>query len=129
MGWILGAEKARNRKAEVEGGARMVASNGTLEDAEDDVDIVEGGQIKIKGVHFQRQQPHGGVGLAIGCFAGAGYGFSIGFGMVSKMGRTGSFVRPSRTPFAYEGALTGGFCGITVGTGVGAGKRVQQYRK
>mmetsp|Transcript_11133 Transcript_11133/g.46481 ORF Transcript_11133/g.46481 Transcript_11133/m.46481 type:complete len:225 (-) Transcript_11133:1405-2079(-) len=89
------------------------------ESFDDDVDIEEG-RVLIKGLHFKNVQPHGGAGIAVGCFAGSGMGFSIGFGVVSRLGRV-SVVRPSGEPFAHDGVLSGGFCGVNFGAGFGVG--------
>lgn len=67
-----------------------------MDDDTTDIDIGEGGRVVIQGLHFKRQQPHGVLGLAIGCFVGGGYGFSIGFGVISNLGQGISLVRPSR---------------------------------
>ncbi|KAJ8905292.1 hypothetical protein NDN08_001799 [Rhodosorus marinus] len=95
------------------------ALNEPEESFDDDVDIDEG-RVLIKGLHFKNVQPHGGAGIAVGCFAGSGMGFSIGFGVVSRMGRI-SVVRPSGEPFAHDGMLSGGFCGVNFGAGFGVG--------
>lgn len=57
-----------------------------------------------------------GVGVCVGCFAGMGYGRTIGFGRIVS----NTVVVPSRTQlFVHDGKISGAFCGATVGVGMG----------
>lgn len=63
--------------------------------------------------------PQAALGLSVGCFVGTGYGLFVGFGSLRPFGRNSALVTPdlSATPFAYDGTLTGAFCGATLGAG------------
>lgn len=65
--------------------------------------------------------PHAGVGVSVGCFAGAGYGLAVGVGQVHTVTRKSALIQPSlAAPFAHEGAMVGAFCGVLAGGGFGA---------
>lgn len=60
--------------------------------------------------------PHIAAGLSVGCFAGAGYGLSVGVGHMQPTARKTALIWPIRAaPFAHEGAIVGTFCGVVAG--------------
>lgn len=63
--------------------------------------------------------PQAALGLSIGCFAGAGYGLSVGIGALRPVGQKAAVVTPSTSakPFAHDGPLVGAFCGVFAGAG------------
>lgn len=69
--------------------------------------------------------PQAGVGVSVGCFAGAGYGLTVGFGSIvaTTPNNNNALVVPSlkAQAFAHDGALVGAFCGVVLGGGVASG--------
>lgn len=69
--------------------------------------------------------PQAGVGVSLGCFAGVGYGLSVGIGTViaTTPNNNNAIIVPSlkTQAFAHDGAMLGAFCGVVVGGGLATG--------
>jgi len=58
-----------------------------------------------------------GVGVCIGCFAGVGYGRTVGFG---RRVSADTVIPSTSQLFVQNGRISGAFCGATIGFGAGS---------
>ena len=97
VNWLVGGSRERQR-------ARMQQGRPVAIDPAD---------------NLNRVRPRAGVGIAVGCFVGAGYGIVVGLGRPYCIRRDQCVVVPAATPFAQEGLLMGCYCGVALGVGFG----------